>query len=151
MNDEASSRSLVDAAFSGDLASVKRLVAVGLDPEEIAGVWNTLHAAIENEQDDVVRLLIEQGADIESERCGSTALFHAIDIAIDGHRQCGGEPGDERTDLIEMLLDHGANPESGVEIAKLDSTGRIPALLRKAKSRKMGTDDKDANSDGVGD
>lgn len=124
--------SLTDAAFNGNVDDVVRLLDVGEDINAIDGVWNPLHAAIENEHSDCVGLLLGRGADIERS-CGKlTPLAHAVDIAIDGTIQSGGKPGDEPIEIIIQLLAAGAAPAPGLKLAREYECDKIVKLLMNA-------------------
>jgi len=127
---------LVQAAFEGDLETVERLLEAGADIDADGRIWNALHAAIENEDVACVRLLIDRGADVEHRAAGDmTPLAHALDIAIDGTHQTGGNPDDERTDIIQMLLDAGADPTPGLEVARGYRSQKLIDLLSAAVAR----------------
>ena len=126
---------LVQAAFEGDVAAVARLLEAGADIDADGRIWNALHAAIENDDVACVRLLLEHGADVDHRAAGDlTPLAHAVDVAIDGTRQNGGD-GDERTDVIELLLDAGADPAPGLKAARGYRAGKLIDLLTAAVER----------------
>jgi hypothetical protein len=130
---------LADAAFSGDLAAVKRLIALGADINAEGRVWNPLHAAIENDQIGVVRYLIRAGADLESlsskVQIPGTPLEHAVDLIIDSAMQ-QGIPIEKRSKLlIDLLVAAGARIEPGLETARHYHCAAIEEYLReRAKS-----------------
>jgi ankyrin repeat protein len=127
---------LVRAVFEGDLQAVERLLDAGADIDAEGRIWNALHTAIESENIDCVRLLIERGADVEHRAAGDlTPLAHAVDVAIDGADQHGGTPGDERTELIELLLQAGADPAPALEAARGYRSAKLIDLLAAAASR----------------
>ena len=59
---------LYDAAKSGDVVEVRRLVAAGADVEEERGEleWRALHVAAGHGQVEVIKVLVELGADKEA-------------------------------------------------------------------------------------
>lgn len=59
---DPSSEALTDAAFNGDLDTVRSLIEAGADVNAVGRVWNPLQAAIENDQIEVVRYLLSVGA-----------------------------------------------------------------------------------------
>jgi hypothetical protein len=65
------------------------------------------HHAVEIEDLEALRDLLDQGADVNEERQGLTLLHHAIDVEIDGHTQTG-EP--LHVDVTAYLLARGADP-----------------------------------------
>ena len=83
--------------------------------------------AAEMEHIAIARLLMDRGADPNHPGYrGYTPLHIAVDISIDGTVQNGGHPGDEPTEMIELLLERGAS-------AKRLSTGREATALRRSK------------------
>jgi hypothetical protein len=101
-------------------------------------IRNPLHAAIENERVSCVQLLIRRGADIE--RCAAgdlSTLAHAVDIAIDGTIQAGGNPGDEPTEIINLLLEAGTDPTPGLRVAQAYGSSKIIELLSVALMRRL--------------
>ena len=121
---------LVRAAFEGDVAAVARLLEAGADVDADGRIWNALHAAIENDDVACVRLLIEHGADVEHRAAGDLSpLAHAVDVAIDGAHQ---NAGDERTDVIELLLEAGADPGPGLMVARGYRAAKLIDLLTAA-------------------
>ena len=112
--------SFIRAAFDGDAPSVLRMLSAGVDINaQGRGIWNALHAAIENEQLECVELLVSRGADLKQVNSGLSPLAHAIDIAVDGTWQTDGHPGDEPTDIVQCLLRAGADPQ--LELASVKS------------------------------
>jgi ankyrin repeat protein len=122
--------SLVQAAFDGDVETARRLLDAGVPVDSANDNWNALHAAIENEQFDCVRLLVERGADIENDDCGMTPLAHAVDIACDGSNQLGIAPEDAPTGIVDYLLSAGANPETALYTAQAYASEKFLRLLR---------------------
>jgi ankyrin repeat protein len=129
---------LAKAAFDGDVEAVGRLLDNGADIDAEGHVWNPLHAAIENENVACVQLLIRRGADVERRAAGDLSpLAHAVDIAIDGTIQRGGNPGDEPTEIVNVLLDSGADPKSGLRVARDYGSSKIIELLTSAVMRRL--------------
>lgn len=128
---------LVNASFDGDTEAVTRLLDAGLNSSADDRLSNALHAAIENENLTCVQLLIRRGADVEHRAAAwnLSPLAHAVDIAIDATIQSGGCPGDEPTEIIHLLLDAGADPASGIQIAKDYKSVKIVELLTSAENR----------------
>ena len=62
--------SLLDAARAGDTPTVRRLIAAGTDPNcrDILSGYTALHQAATAGHLDVVRLLVEAGAEITDRR-----------------------------------------------------------------------------------
>jgi len=129
---------LVIAAFDGDMEDIVRLLDTGVDINQDGQCWNPLHAAVENDQLESVRLLIEKGADMEKRADPKKAgidcppLDHAVDAACDCAAQSGTPGAEVRTDIITRLLSAGADPKTGLKYAKLYGSARIMDLLSAA-------------------
>lgn len=123
---------LVDAAFNGNKYLMVKLMDKVFDINATSKSWNALHAAIENEKVECVQLLVDFGADLEIENLGLTPLAHAVDISIDGNIQNNGELGEEHTEIIDILLRSGANPNSGLALARKYGSKKIIEKLDKA-------------------
>jgi hypothetical protein len=121
---------MIRAVASGDLASVRQMLAEGLSPSLVhvpvlrPRLWyepepgalarhNTpLHAAVEYQQHDAIRLLIEAGADpdeVVDGWGGWTPLLHAMDVererAFARHQPL-------EADLTRLLIELGADVNS---------------------------------------
>ena len=121
---------LAQAAFDGDLQQVARLLDAGADINQDGRNWNPLHAAIENANLACVELLIRRGADIEHRAPGDMSpLAHAVDIAIDGTIQNGGNLGEDPTDVVRLLLKAGADPQSALKVARAYGAKKMLELL----------------------
>jgi ankyrin repeat protein len=123
---------LVQAAFEGNLKVVADLLDAGADIDAEGRTSNPLHAAIEGENEDCVQLLIQGGADLEHRSGEMSPLAHAIDIAIDGTIQRGGNAGDESTAIVNLLLAAGADPIPGLEVARTYGSSKMIELLTHA-------------------
>ena len=124
--------SLTDAAFNGKIQDLEQLLDAGEDSDANDGIWNPLHAAIENEHSNCVELLLRHGANVERVCAGLTPLAHAVDIAIDGAIQSGCNLDDEPVGIIAQLLAAGASPVSGLEAARQYENEKIVQLLMSA-------------------
>jgi ankyrin repeat protein len=81
---------------------------------------------LENEQLEVVKFLLRNGADINFKSFEEwTPLHVAVDISIDGTIQAGGSLGEEPTELIKYLLDNGADKNA------LECNGKTPIDIAK--------------------
>jgi len=121
---------LTQAAFDGDVAELARLLDNGANIDAEARNSNPLHAAIENGKASCVRLLIERGADVERPAPGyASPLAHAVDISVDGTIQSGGNPGEEPTEIIVLLLSAGAMVEPGLTVARRYQSAKLIQLL----------------------
>lgn len=90
---------LVWAARSGQPAAIDLLVRNGADPNLRSGVndWTVLMHAIHKDQPASVIALLNDGADVNARhRNGETALMMAAGYGY--------------TDIVSILLDHGADP-----------------------------------------
>lgn len=121
------SEMLAQAAFDGDLDLVTSLLQAGVDIDAPGRNCNPLHAAIENMEVEVVRYLLESGADTEFECYGMKALHHAIEIEIDAATQAN-KPDPAEPVLTQMLL------EAGADINGLDSRGSTPLQMARSRS-----------------
>ncbi|MCF3961192.1 ankyrin repeat domain-containing protein [Streptomyces fuscigenes] len=65
------------------------------------------HHAVETENLEALRELIDRGVDVNEEHDGLTLLHHAIDVEIDGHTQTGDPL---HVDVTAYLLARGADP-----------------------------------------
>lgn len=131
MNDQV--EQLIQAAFNNQTDQLIKLLATGIDINAKGRCWSALHAAIENENYDCVKILIENGADIEQINGNFTPFSHAVDISIDGTMQTGGGQGDEPTKIIMYLLQNGANPEPGLKVANDYQSKKIVQLIETYK------------------
>ena len=148
INDEGSGTPLFPAAMGGDPLVVKALLEYGADVRLREGFWGwtPLHVAASRMTSGyaqgtaigVAQLLLDQGADIHSQdNEGMTPLHLAVtyDDDDDGFRELvamlGGErPAIEATEMVEFLLDRGADIEA-------ENNRRETPLLRAAEgSRK---------------
>ncbi|ANF97870.1 ankyrin repeat domain-containing protein [Paenibacillus bovis] len=125
---------------NGEVQKIADELTAGIDPNKVyENGWTLLKLAVEHEQLMIVELLLNRGSDINQQPNGGwTALHQAVDIAIDGTIQGGGEPGDEPVDIILYLLDHGADigavdsqGESALDIAQAYKSEKVIAVLRK--------------------
>jgi ankyrin repeat protein len=113
------SEALAQASFDGDLNLVASLLRAGADINARGNCWTPLHAAIENMQAEVVRYLLEAGADPEFACCGMRALHHAIDIEADSAAQAN-DPWPPEPVVTRMLL------EAGADASGADGGGETP-------------------------
>jgi hypothetical protein len=121
---------LCKPAFDGEVRELQRLLDARTNVWSPGDLSIVLHVAIENQQASCVRLLIDRGADIEDHGSWNLSpLAHAIDIACDGNAQSGGKAGDEPADIVTMLLEAGAKPSSGFQIAQDYRSAKLTRLL----------------------
>jgi hypothetical protein len=125
---------LTRAAADGDLASLKALLAAGVDVNaRERGGWAPIHWASRAGRVSVLTVLTDAGADpnLKDDRRGWTPLLHAIHknqaAAVDrlleaGAAADGGSPGGTtplimaagygQTEIVRTLLAHGADPRA---------------------------------------
>jgi ankyrin repeat protein len=125
------------AAFEGEISVLTRLLENKIDLNRVGKSWTPLHSAIENQNIECVKILINKGANVEY--CGEdfmgSPLEHAIDIAIQSNNNTGGKEGDEQIEIIELLLEAGADPRTGIRIANSYQTNKIIKILNDTKSK----------------
>ena len=100
---------LCEAAWEGDADRVRELIVLGADIECYDDNGNTpLHLAVEQLWYDVVRVLLESGANVDHrDRLGEwTPLIHAAEICSVAARQVSNPPGNS---TIQLLLEYGAD------------------------------------------
>ena len=126
---ETDTQRLVQAAFVGDIGQVKQLLRNCSDIDLESGEWNALHAAIENQQIDCVKLLVDFGADVERVNGDLTPLAHAVDIALDSANQLGNGLDNQSVEIVSAILNAGAHPKSGLIIAEQYGSAEVKSLL----------------------
>lgn len=98
---------LFHSAERGDVASVRSLLTNGANPNFFHrpdDQKNALHVASENGHDSVVQCLLEHGAVANS--IAATDQSNALNLATRNPR-CSAQ-------LVELLIDHGADPSHGM-------------------------------------
>lgn len=102
---------LIEAIWREKISQVEELLNSRADVNAVGSKgWTPLMQAAEMENLSIARLLLERGADVNQPGYRRyTPLHIAVDISIDGTIQRGGNPGDEPTEMIELLLNRGAS------------------------------------------
>lgn len=130
---------LLSAIARENIFEISTLITSGAVVNELDSQgWTPLARAIEIENYQIVKLLLENGADVHTRLDNDdTSLHLAVDGSIDGTIQTGGASGDEPTAIIELLLKNGANifaknaqGESPMDWAKNYHSDKIVQLLQ---------------------
>ncbi len=131
-----------DAVWSGDLESVNAFIANGADVNAAESPRKPpLYLAIEQQWVEVVRCLINAGADINRSLGGGwTPLVHAIDTESDAAWQRRHLSDHASTELTAMLLEAGASPtDLAVEVAEgYENQKALGLLVRYERSTGRG-------------
>ncbi len=126
-----------DAAESGDVEYIRSYLSAGNSPDAIDfRGFSVLQIAIEHSHPEIVRLLLEGGANPNLiDRFGTTPIFRAVVAAQDDADDRDSEPSLE---LVEMLLQHsadvylaGPNGHSAIQSANDWKHPRLVQLLLK--------------------
>lgn len=127
------------AVANGDIETIKLLISstISANYKCINSGHSLLNIAVENEKLEVVKILLQNGADINFKSYqGWTPLHVAVDISIDGTIQSGASLEEVPTELIKYLLDNGAdksifesNGNTPIDIAKGYNSQKIIKLL----------------------
>lgn len=123
---------LVEACANSRVQSALFLIAAGADPDHAARNGLTpLHGAVLGGKGEVVKALLDAGADIEKKWGDKTPLQQAAVYGID--------------DMMRLLIDRGADPtclsEKGETLAAMvfnDKDGAMTGLATQAASRVFG-------------
>jgi uncharacterized protein len=116
---------LVFAAREGDLESAKLLLDAGADVNQTTEYgWTPLLTSTNNRNYKLAAYLIARGADVNlANRGGWTPLYLATDNRnIEGGDYPVPKPDMDHLAFIEILLDHGANPNARVRDNTLSRT-----------------------------
>lgn len=106
---------LVFAARPGDIDTVRTLLDAGADVNQVTEYgWTALLTATQNRYYQLGKYLLERGADPAiANKGGWTPLYIATDNRnIENGDYPTRQPDMEHMEFIELLLDHGANPNA---------------------------------------
>ena len=90
-----------DAAKKGDVAAISAALDAGANINESDGTATPLYYAVQGAQLGAAKLLIERGADVNT-------------VSIFSDTPLGPAVGRRNIELIRLLLEHGANPNSAM-------------------------------------
>jgi ankyrin repeat protein len=116
---------LVFAAREGDLESARALLDAGADVNQQTEYgWTPLLTAVNNRNYQLATLLVERGADVNiANKGGWTPVYLATDNRnIEGGDYPVPRPDMDHLELIELLLQKGANPNARVRENTLTRT-----------------------------
>lgn len=124
---------LVRAVMAADREEIVRLIELGASPDEPNECDMTpLLLAIEHGLLNSVQALVGGGASLDTQNYrGMSPLHLAVDNSIDETVQEGGELGSEPTEIIEFLVEHGAN------VYLTDNRGKTPLDWARNRSSKI--------------
>ena len=116
-------RALRDAIAKGDIESLKRQLASGVDVNlKAARGWTPLHNSVDSDDKEIVELLIKNGADVNATHNGGGTPLHWA--ARKGQKE-----------IVELLISNGANvnaqDEDGGTPLFYASNPEIVELIRK--------------------
>ncbi|MEW6616208.1 MAG: ankyrin repeat domain-containing protein [Thermodesulfobacteriota bacterium] len=95
----------IDAAYKGDINTVKALLAKGVNVnEKDSGARTALHLASINGQTEIARILLDNGADVNA-KAGPSQLFERTLTPL--HYAAMSDV--DNVDIVRLLLDRGAN------------------------------------------
>lgn len=102
----------IEALWRGNAREIEMLLNSGADVDAESSVGFTpLTQATRMRHLSSARLLLDRGARVnQPDRYGVTPLYLAVDSSIQEMLQAGGKRGEEPTQMIELLLAHGASP-----------------------------------------
>ena len=105
--------SLCKAIWDEDIEQIRFLVKSGEGLNTQCRNGHTpLMMAAEIDNIEIAKYLLEHGIKVNCPgHEGATPLHIAVDISIDGTIQNGEAPGDEPIDMIQILLQNGANKD----------------------------------------
>lgn len=102
---------LNDAIESSNLTKVMSLLSAGASADDLdSRGWTPLMQATETGNIEIIRLLLMAGGNLNKKGIdGCTCLHIAVDAAIDETIQNGKSQGEEATEVIEFLIENGAD------------------------------------------
>ena len=132
--DRKLAKSAAAGALSGDLEAVRAAVA---QDAAIARHWSVLMNACFGGQPEVAAFLIDEGADVNV-LAPTAHRYRPLHRAVEHKRTIPKTPG--HTAAVRLLLEHGADPSSGLDYACWsDNAGIVKLLLQ--RGARLGDDD----------
>jgi ankyrin repeat protein len=116
---------LIFTAREGDLESARALLDAGADVNQSSEYgWTPLLTAVNNRNYQLAKLLVDRGADVNlANKGGWTPLYLATDNRnIEGGDYPVPKPDMDHLELIQLLLEKGANPNARVKDNTLTRT-----------------------------
>jgi ankyrin repeat protein len=116
---------LIFAAREGDIESAKALLDAGASADQASEYgWTPLLTAVNNRNYQLAKLLVERGADVNlANKGGWTPLYLATDNRnIEGGDYPVPKPDMDHLELIQLLLEKGANPNARIKDNTLTRT-----------------------------
>jgi ankyrin repeat protein len=116
---------LVFAAREGDIESARALLDAGADiNQQTEYAWTALLTAVNNRNYQLAKFLLERGADVNlANKGGWTPLYLATDNRnIEGGDYPVPKPDMDHLELIQLLLEKGANPNARIKDNTLTRT-----------------------------
>lgn len=104
-------QSIWSAAFQGKLSAVRSALDAGANMEELGPDGsNPLHLAAMAGHRDVVEFLLDGGADVNAVDGDGFSVLQVVLMAA-------GQKAKDRTELVRLLLERGADPEHEAPMA----------------------------------
>jgi ankyrin repeat protein len=116
---------LIFASREGDIESARALLDAGANVNQASEYgWTPLLTAVNNRNYQLAKLLIERGADVNlANKGGWTPLYLATDNRnIEGGDYPVPKPDMDHLELIQLLLEKGANPNARIKDNTLTRT-----------------------------
>ena len=137
---------LMAAIERGDLNGVQQARLSGADVNYVhrntAGTFTPLYLAVMNDVSiDIVRFLLDQGADVHTEGAGEMTGRNAYILAQQN----------QSTEVLQLLVERGASPPSGQKSEAKEEEGNEMSVEQPAEWELVGIDKDDTRDDSMGD